>query len=59
MDQTNKAGIKSSCSVLKSDIYLEDIEVLLYFTSLFSIDMIIVLELSFNINIVMLPAMYW
>ncbi|XP_004505946.1 V-type proton ATPase subunit a1-like [Cicer arietinum] len=26
MDQTNKAGIKSSCSVLKSDIYLEDIE---------------------------------
>jgi hypothetical protein len=59
MDQINKAGIMSSLSVLQSDTHLEDIEVLLYFTSLFSINMIIVLVISFNINVAMLPAIYW
>lgn len=32
-DQINKAGLMSSHSVLQSDIHLEDLEVLLYFTS--------------------------
>lgn len=59
MDQINKAGIMSPSPVLQSDTYLEDIEVLLYFTSLFSIYLIIVLGLLLNINFVMLPAIHW
>lgn len=59
MDQINKAGIMSPSPVLQSDTYLEDIEVLLYFTSLFSIYLIIVLGLLLNINVVVLPAIHW
>ena len=56
-DQINKAGLMSSPSVLQSDIYLEDLEVLLYFTVFSPLDVIIVLGCFQYIYVAWLPAL--
>ena len=56
-DQINKVGLMSSPSVLQSYIYLEDLEVLLYFTVFSPLDVIIVLGCFQYIYVAWLPAL--